>query len=200
MTFYDKVKWGLGILLVFFLILATNLVDRNNFTRVKRSVITIYEDRLIAKDIVYELSLLMQEKRLANVSADANFYADRNQAVDRNVEELIQRFSKTRLTTEEARVFDNLKVKLDDLKKYEQQQQEQQSFNQKTVVAQLQAVKEDLYRLSKIQMDEGRRQLLITKEAIHSVEVFTQIEIYVLIVLAILVQIIVIYRPKADSK
>jgi len=55
MRFYNKVKWVLGILIVFILILATNLIDRNNFIRVKDSVVTIYEDRLIASDLVFEM-------------------------------------------------------------------------------------------------------------------------------------------------
>ncbi|MFT6959062.1 MAG: hypothetical protein ACJA17_000150 [Polaribacter sp.] len=31
MTFYNKVKWVLGIFMIFILIIATNLIDKSNF-------------------------------------------------------------------------------------------------------------------------------------------------------------------------
>lgn len=40
----------------FFLVLATNLVDRSNFNRIKNSVISIYEDRLVAKGIIFDMN------------------------------------------------------------------------------------------------------------------------------------------------
>jgi hypothetical protein len=47
MTVFNRLKWILGILMVFVVILATNLLDRNNFLRVRDSVVAIYEDRLV---------------------------------------------------------------------------------------------------------------------------------------------------------
>lgn len=38
----------------------------------------------------------------------------------------------------------------------------------------------------------------ISKKAIDTVELFTQLEIYILIFLAIVIQIIVIYQPKKE--
>jgi len=64
------------------------------------------------------------------------------------------------------------------------------------LVKRISEVKDNLYDLSKIQLDEGKKQMSISEKAISSVELFTQIEIYILIFLAILIQIIVIYKPK----
>jgi hypothetical protein len=47
-------------------------------------------------------------------------------------------------------------------------------------------------------LEEGSRQLKISRRAIDTIELFTQIEIYILIFLAIIVQIIVMYKPKED--
>lgn len=199
MAFYNKIKWVLGILLVFFLIVATNLIDRNNFTRVKDSVVTIYEDRLIAKDIVFELAILVQEKEMANALSDFDFLENQNKTVNEEIDELILKFLDTKLTVDEKRTLDNLQLNLNKLKAYEINTLEQKINNKKLVEAQLIKVKENLYDLSKIQLEEGRRQVFISKEAIDSVEVFTQIEIYLLIFLAILIQIIVIYKPKDEN-
>jgi hypothetical protein len=56
-------------------------------------------------------------------------------------------------------------------------------------------VKEGLYKLAKIQVREGRNQMLISRNAMKEVELFTSIEIYLMIFLAIAVQIIIMYRP-----
>lgn len=65
MTFYNKIKWVLGILMIFFIIIATNLIDKNNFVRVRDSVVTIYEDRLIANDLIFEMLKSVQQKEVA---------------------------------------------------------------------------------------------------------------------------------------
>jgi len=78
MDFYNKVKWILGILMIFILIIATNLIDRNNFLRIKDSLDTIYEDRLIVKDLIFKMSKSVQEKELAVARLDTVFFLDKN--------------------------------------------------------------------------------------------------------------------------
>lgn len=73
MGFYNKLKWILGILMVFVLIIATNLIDKNNFVRVRDSVVTIYEDRLVANDLIFEMLKSVQEKELAVAISDSTF-------------------------------------------------------------------------------------------------------------------------------
>jgi len=77
MKLYTKVKWVLGILMIFILIIATNLIDRNNFVRIKDSLETIYEDRLVAKDLIFKISKSVQEKELALAKLDSTFYLGR---------------------------------------------------------------------------------------------------------------------------
>lgn len=78
MDFYNKAKWILGILMIFILIIATNLIDRNNFLRIKDSLDTIYEDRLIVKDLIFKMSKSVQEKELAVARLDTVFFLDKN--------------------------------------------------------------------------------------------------------------------------
>ena len=62
MSILNKAKWIIGILLVVGLIIATNLIDKKNFEQIRNSVVTIYEDRLLAKEIIFEISALVHEK------------------------------------------------------------------------------------------------------------------------------------------
>lgn len=96
MKLLDKIKWTLGILLVFILIATTNLIDRNNFLQVKESVETIYQDRLIAKDLILDMYKAVQEKEIALITSDANFFRSRNNVLNQEVKQLLERFEHTK--------------------------------------------------------------------------------------------------------
>ncbi len=198
MTFYNKIKWVLGILMVFVLIVATNLIDRSNFIQVRDSVVTIYEDRLIANDLIFEISKLVQEKEIAVALSDSIFYSQKNSKINNNIQEFVSRFEQTKVTVNERRVFDELKNNLEALKNSENTFIQSKFIQKEMLVKHIANVEENLHELSKIQLNEGQRQMLISKRVLDTVELFTQIEIYFLIVLAIIVQIIVIYKPKEE--
>ncbi|MGB0982127.1 MAG: MCP four helix bundle domain-containing protein [Winogradskyella sp.] len=196
MTFYNKLKWILGILMIFVLIIATNLIDKNNFVRVRDSVVTIYEDRLIANDLIFEMLKSIQQKELAVVTSDSIFFQNQNFKVNANLQSLVARFEQTKLTSEEGKDFKDLKRNVESLIDSEIQFLNSDSTNNYQIVNHIQNLKTNLNDLSKIQLNEGSRQMSISKRAIDTVELFTQMEIYILVFLAILIQIIVMYKPK----
>lgn len=198
MTFYNKVKWVLGILMIFILIIATNLIDKNNFIRVKDSVVAIYEDRLIANDLIFEISNSIREKEVALAISDSVFFSNRNKIINENIQFNVLRFEETKLTIDEGKIFKNFKKNLELLTNSESAFIHSKFVNKVPLFKNISEVQKNLYDLSKIQLNEGKRQMSISKQAISSVELFTQIEIYILIFLAILIQIIVIYKPKED--
>ena len=196
MKFYNKIKWVLGILIVFILILATNLIDRNNFIRVKDSVFTIYEDRLIASNLVFEMFKLVKKKEVALKLSDTVYFDQKNQIINGSIKNLILRFEQTKLTPEEKIIFKNLKSNFDTLKGLENKfiaSNFKNKNNQEQILTNINTKLDDL---SKIQLLEGRRQMSIGKKATSTIELFTQIEIGLLIFLAIVIQIIVMYKPK----
>lgn len=199
MKFLDKVKWILGISVVFFSIIATNLIDRMSFERVKDSVVAIYEDRLVAKDLVFELSLYIHEKEVADASNDLAFFNDRNKVVNDSIDQLTIKFLRTEMTEREARVFNDLQLNLVKLKGLENSINLVQEVEKGDFKSQLVRIKENLHDLSKIQLVEGKRQVFLSERAMNTVDLFTKLEILVLIILAVLVQVIVIYRPKQIS-
>ena len=199
MNFFNKIKWILGILIVFVLIITTNLIDRNNFVRVRDSVVTIYEDRLIVKGIIYDISKTIQEKEVAVAKSDTSFFNTENPKINKELEGLISNYEKTKLTDEENRNFNDLKVHLKDLKVSEKQFIDSDLRDKSAINNDINAIKANLDDLSRIQLDEGNKQMAISKRAIDTVELFTQMEIYFLIFLALLIQIIIIYQPKDKS-
>lgn len=199
MALYNKIKWVLGILMILSLIVITNLIDRNNFIRVKDSVETIYEDRLIAKDLIFEMYKAIQEKEMALALEDTTYFNQRNKTVNDAIKGLVVRFEQTKLTLEEDKVFKSLKTDFQTLKSAEAVFATSGFKAKNKLKEQVLAIEEKLYMLSKIQINEGKRQMSISKKAIDTVELFTQIEIYVLVFLAIVIQIIIMYNPKSGK-
>lgn len=193
MSTFNKVSWVLGIGMVIALIMMTNTMDKKHFGKVKNSVVTIYEDRLLAKNIVFELSRLMHEKDLANALSDAEFFGEKNKAINKNIEELTSRFSTTKLISDEQKVLADLERNFSKLKEAEAEtnlidKAKYQEFSQK--------ISNNLTALSNIQLEEGKRQSIISRDAVNQIEYFTKIENWILIILAVIMIAGVIYQPK----
>lgn len=62
-AFLHRLKWVAAFLLVFVLIIGTNLLDRRHFQQMEATVESIYEDRLVAKELIFKMDRIIHEKR-----------------------------------------------------------------------------------------------------------------------------------------
>ncbi len=202
MTIFDKIKWILGVLMIFVLIITTNLIDKDNFTRVKDTVINIYEDRLIAKDLIFKISNKINVKEVAIISKNVDYFKKQKNNANKELDNLLLNFEQTNLTIEEAGVFNNLKSQINTLKKIEETNLNNNINSNKAYLNLIKQIEDSLINLSEIQVREGGRLMSVSKKALSTIELFTQIEIYFLVFLAIIVQLIIIYNPnkKLTSK
>lgn len=193
MTVISKIRWVASILLVFLIVLITNLVDRDNFNKLSDSVTTIYEDRIVANDLIFEMSRIIHAKQIAVVTGDTTFFQNENDALNRETDILTNSYRQTKLTEKEKLVFDQLQ---DELKTLQQQEQEYGASRITDLRKSLDNINGHLYDLAKIQLHEGRRQVYISDRARDTVDLFTRGEIIFLIIMGILIQIIILYKPK----
>lgn len=197
MTIFSKIRWAASILLVFFIVLITNIIDRDNFNRLSYTVTTIYEDRIIASDLIFEMSRLMREKQIAVVTKDTTFFKKKNDASNREMSGLIERYRQTKLTDKENTVFTQLQ---DELKTLERKEQPTENIQAPDLLKSIDKVHLHLHDLSKIQLHEGRRQVFISNKAKDNINLFTRLEIIFLIIMAVFIQIIILYKPKELSE
>lgn len=198
MQLFNKIKWVLGILLVFVLILATNLIDRQNFIIVRDALETIYADRLVAQDILFDLSASLHEKEISYLQSDLPQAIQKNQLLDARINELVSLFATTKLTPKEEIIFSHLSSNISKLGAAEKALQEGgpgQNFQ-----AHLGQIRVYLDDLANIQLQEGQREVFESKRAISAADFFTQLEIFALIIMAIAIQIIVIYPSAKISQ
>jgi hypothetical protein len=198
MTLFNKIKWTAGILLVFAIILTTNLIDKNNFNKLRYSVVTIYEDRIVANDLIFEILLSIREKEIALAMPDSTFFLQRNDKINEGIKNLLEKYEQTKLTNKELKFFNNLKGELKNLESLEKEFINSAFRNDVDLQNSINEIVRNLYDLSKVQLEEGRRQMALSNETMETIDLFTQVEIIFLVLMAVLVQIIILYKPKQD--
>lgn len=191
----SRFKWSFALSLFIIIIIATNYVDRHNFEKLQNSITTIYEDRLVVNDIIFELNLLLQEKEMAVIEANTAFFKAENKRLNQEIKDLVERFKATQLVPDEASTLTEFEENLQTLYRLETEMGQPNASSLK-LQQHLNRLETNLYKLSKIQLEEGRRQLFIGKKAVASIDLYTQMEVYILILLALLLLFTLFYHPK----
>lgn len=193
MKFFAKMRWVASILLVFFIVLITNIIDRDNFNKLSYSVTTMYEDRIVAYDLIFEMSRIVKEKHIALLTSDTFFLATQSEQYEQQINQLLDRFKLTKLTKNEKSILIKLEEKFQSL-----WQSEKSSSYKLTddLLKNINYIDQYLLDLSIIQLREGKRHVHVSNKAINTINLFTQGEIIFLILMAILIQIIILYKPK----
>ncbi len=200
-----KIMWITGILFIFLLVLATNLIDRDHIKGIRGSVSTMYKDRLIVKNLIYNISNLTQEKRIAFLLSDSNFYSTKNAAINDSIYTLIDKFSKTQLTSNETHYLERLYNNFKDVEILENQSLNNKDILQdkewrNTMETKLLRLRNNLNYLSDIQINEGKRELARVNRAFNTIDLFTNIEIAFLVLIGIITLLIVLYPTKQEKK
>jgi hypothetical protein len=197
MTLFSKIKWIAAILLVFLIVLITNLIDRDHYKKLSYAVTTMYEDRLVAKDLLFDMSSIIQKKKMAAVTLDTAFYKVSNDVLDTELDHLMVEYNITKLTNKEKVAF---KLLQKDVASLREKERNLSSSNKAQIIQHIEDLEKHLYTLSKIQVQEGRRQLSISQSSKDSLNLFTQVEVIFLIVTAVLIQVIIFYKPKSTAE
>ncbi len=200
----NKVLWVAGLLFIFLLVLGTNLIDRDHIKGVRASVSTMYKDRLIVKNLIYNISNLTQEKRVAFLISDSDFYSKKVKNVNDSIYTLIDKFTSTRLTENERKYLERLYDNFEDVEALENQISSDVTIFQNKewrgkMETKLLRLRNNLSSLSDIQVDEGARELARVNRAFNTIDLFTNIEIAFLVVIGIIAHIIVLY-PTGKEK
>ena len=196
MKLFDKLKWVVIIGVVFTLVLATNLIDKRNFKSISESIVTIYEDRLVVKNIILDMATTINKKEVAFLTRDTTFLMAKNEALSVTLNSDLQKLGQTKVTNEEEKSLDMLRKNIELMLQAENELLGNQFENFDNYNEIIVDVNNDLDDLAHIQMEEGKKHFLISQRKMGTIELFTQIETYFLIFLAVIALIIVLYKPQ----
>lgn len=199
MNVFQKIKWFLAVLGVFLIILATNLIDKKNFLRVEESVDKIYNERLLAKELLLDITIKFHQKELAYALNDSNYLKFQNNTVNEDISTLLELFERSDATKKEKLILNNLNKNHLILTKLESNSLIKDTIYDSECINTFAAINTNIIELSAEQVKEGKHEKFYATEAVNSVKLFSQIEIYMLIILALILQVIIFYSPKKKS-
>jgi hypothetical protein len=163
-------------------------------------VVSIYEDRLTASDLIFKLSEEIEKKNLALVTSDSNFFDLENKTSNKTIDLLIDKYFETVLTQDEEREIEMFHSDFKELKKLESSELNSLDYpvnsSSNELLLKIRGLKNNLSNLSKIQLSEGEKQLSIASKSVSAVVLFTRIEIVFLVIIGLFIQAIILYNPK----
>lgn len=199
MRIFQQLKWVAMVLIVFFVILATNLIDKDNFERVEQSVETIYKDVVLTKDKIMEMNNLVHEKEIAYITNDSVYLRQKSPSVNSHINLLISDCSEVIETQKEQKVLDKLQKDCSELYTMEINAAIDSTVTKAQLLKQLESIKYGILEMADLHIEEGKRQKYNSRSAMDATRLFSRIEIYLLFFLAIVIQFIILYKPKEKN-
>ena len=99
----NKMVASLALLTLCILVLLSNYIDRNHTNNVKKSISTLYEDRLVVEDYILKMTIDIYKIKQALNAEDASDSRSKNQitALLSHIDGLSEAYLKTKFTETE---------------------------------------------------------------------------------------------------
>ncbi len=186
-----KFKTALALTIVVVLVLGTNMVNQTHFSKLQQSFASVYEDRLLVENYIYKLSHALNKKRLALYNSafeDSNTVKTTNDSI----QSLIIAYQQTKLTKEEAKLFNDFIHDNALLQHHENQYFKSNLKNADSlrliVNNHHEKLAEILNGLSDIQLEEGKNLIADSDTIIASNSLYSHLEIILIIVIGLIIQ------------
>jgi len=192
----QKIRAAAALIMVFLLVLATNMIDKHHFETVRKSLKTVYEDRLVAKVYIYKINRQLQTKKHSWQLDDNEEIISINREANDSIQYYLEKYSKTKLTDTEADYLQSLKQNLDALLDSEKSIMNDGDLNvSEEILDQYTTIYNNLDELSQIQLEEGKREIIASNRAIETSNLISKIEIGALVFIGFLIQLLIFIRP-----
>jgi len=204
MTTLDKVRWILGLAVVFVLVVVAGRSHVHGSKKLHAAIETLYEDRLVVKGLLFDLSSIIHAKELAIARADRAYFAEQSEAATARGRELIERFRGTYLVPNEKDTLERFATRYAELAEAEaaldlEREGPFEGDGVEHLNVLLTGLHADVDALAQIQLDEGRRQMMLGGKAADQISRFDKIETYMFAILGALAVIIVLFIPKRST-
>ncbi|MEO9474038.1 MAG: MCP four helix bundle domain-containing protein [Cyclobacteriaceae bacterium] len=198
MGIVNRIKGIVALTVVFLLVLATNMMDNQHFEVVERALKTVYEDRLVVKDYIYKMASNFHHKQETLLKAESDSPFVSLESNKNEIEELMLKYSKTKLTEKETRLYSSLQEEMNDAFMLETSLAESGKWNEEdsknALLAQYEEISTHLDDLFEIQLKEGKRQIDQSNKAIEKSNLMSKIEIGILIAIGLILQLLLFYK------
>ena len=199
-TAWYKIKAIMALSIVFLLILATNMMDNSHFTIVKRSFESIYKDRVVVNNYIFQIYRLVESKKASINSIEPNGHLEYADDSYDSINKILDKYAKTKFSSREDLYFNSLKIELNNMKILEDRISKKIHRDEKEKILasinnQVSTIANDLQLLSEIQVDESKRLFDNSNSLIQSSYLMSRIEIGFLIAIGSIIIILIMVKP-----
>ncbi|MCR9264253.1 MAG: hypothetical protein NXH86_08835 [Flavobacteriaceae bacterium] len=187
----QRIQVGFVLATAFLLVLASNLLDRKYFSTIQETVKSIYDDRIVVQDYIYQLQDMAHEKEIAFIKGE-------NLEENEDIKVLLNDFSKTKLTRDEARLLKQLDHQFAGLEPMELAIATKDVSQATKVKAldQLDRIHNTLDGLEKIQLEQGGVLTQLSEKNLRVNRMLSNLEIAFLAIIGVSILILVFYPVK----
>ena len=185
-----KIKAAITILVLCMVILLSNFRSQDLMDNVSDKIETIYKDRLIVQHLIFSYNQVLETLTIFKEEGlvESKLLAENSDKIN----ELEQKYLNTKLTSEEAELFDDFSEKVEKLKNFHLNNMAWESIKKDAI--------KDLNRLETIQMEEAATEMAWIKKLSNNQQLNFKLEMVVLIVLLLIVQILILNATAATRE
>ncbi|WP_170126349.1 MCP four helix bundle domain-containing protein [Arenibacter echinorum] len=197
LTLKQRLNTGFILAIAFLLVLTSNELNRRNFSTADHTVNSVFEDRVVALEYIYRLNNLFHQKELELTSSEGTTAHNVN---GNSIAELLENFSKTELTPNEGVHFELLKKNYNELQSLENGLSKTHASEEmgpsKEFSALFTKISDNLDKLSKVQLSEGRQLTYLSNKALSMNLLLSKLQVAFLIVIGLLMVLIIFHGEK----
>lgn len=196
LTVLQRISVGLILAIAFLLVFASNRMDQRHFTTIQNTVNSVYKDRVVVQNLIYELSTIFHKKELRYILKNKDIKA--RGLENKKVEEILATFRETELTSKEYNLLVKLSTAFEDLVSIEGKVFNTSSTDQEkeSVLSSIKAMELKLDGLAKIQLEESKQLTGLSNKSLGMNVLMSRLEVGFMIVIGIFMMALIFYPVK----
>lgn len=195
LTVLQRIQIGLVLAFAFLLVLGSNRLDQKHFSTIQTTVNSVYKDRVVVQDFIYQLNNIFHQKELQHL-VQKGLTDDR--LANKKVNELLVSFERTELTSKEAQMLNELNLQFEKLKGLESRLKESKEELSSDVGIQMantfDHIQITMDGLAQIQLDESGELTKLSNKSLGMDILLSKLEVGFLIIIGI-VLLALIFSP-----
>lgn len=200
LTTPQRIQIGLVLAMAFLLVLGSNRLDQRHFSTIQTTVNSVYKDRVVVQDIIYQLNNIFHRKELRFLLKD-NLKSSISE--NQKVEGLLSDFETTELTAKESKLLGELKVQFSSLRELEHKMStsfpETVENNDIEAIKTLKQIEEKLDGLSQIQLQQSGQLTQLSNKSLGMNILLSKLEVAFLVIIGIAMLTLIFYPIKQSD-
>ncbi|MFS4446552.1 hypothetical protein [Maribacter sp. 2307UL18-2] len=192
----QRLQAGLILAMAFLLVLGSNRLDKRHFETVQNTVNSVYQDRVVVQDFIYQLNKIFHAKEL-ELARTGQFTLDDSR--NEKIRQLLNDFATTELTPKESDLLNDLDRAFETLVKVEGPNGDVSKDKTIRVGQQLDEIQKKLDGLAKIQLNESGQLTQLSNKSLGMNTLMSNLEIAFLILIGLLMLALIFYPSKSPG-